>query len=139
MKTNGGLMVAMGFLAISLGAMPLNGYFGYIRDPGSFHQGAFIGGAWHLLAGVVPFGAGILLLAFSKASTRQIALMPMCGIPLGLVMVLPALITGNDHHAWLAWLSIFAVGCVLAVLIHAARSIGRSQTLKPSGNGGWVK
>jgi hypothetical protein len=139
MKTKDGLMAATGFLAISLGAMPLTGYFGYMHDPSSFHQDAFIGSAWHLLAGVVPFGAGILLLAFSRASTRQIVLVPLCGIPLGLVMVLSALNTGNDRQAWLAWLLIVAVGFALAVLIHAARSICSPQMLKQSGNGGWAK
>jgi hypothetical protein len=65
MKAKDGLMVATGLLAILLGAMPLNGYLGYMRDPTSFYQDAFVGTTWHLLASVVPFGAGILLLAIS--------------------------------------------------------------------------
>ena len=128
-------MAVMGFLAILLSALPLNGYFMYIGDPGSFHQDEFIGSAWHLLAGAVPFCAGILPLAFSRASTRLIFLIPLCGIPCGLVLALPALITGSDHHVWLACLSIFTVGCVLAVPIRAARLIWRPQAPKPSGNG----
>ena len=115
-------MVATGFLAILLGAMPLNGYSGYMCDPGSFHQDAFVGSAWHLLAGVLPFAAGVVLLAFSRASTIQILLIPLCGAVGGLVLALPAIITGNDHHAWLAWLSIVGMGCVLAVLLHTTRS-----------------
>ncbi len=129
MKTKDVLMVVTGFLAVLLGAMPLSGYFGYVRDPSSFHQDAFVGSAWHLLAGVVPFGAGILLLAFSRASTRQIFLIALCGIPGGLVVALSAIITGNDHHPWLTWLSIVAVGCVLAVLIHTTRSRWRNQQM----------
>ena len=121
MKTRDALVIATGFLAILLGAMPLNGYLGHLRDPGSFHQDAFIGSAWHLLAGGVPFGVGILLLAFSRASTRQISMIPLGAIPAGLFLALPALIKGKDH-AWLPWLSIVAVGCVSAVLIHAIRS-----------------
>jgi hypothetical protein len=139
MKTKDGLMVVTGFLAILLGAMPLNGYFGFMRDPGSFHQDGFIGSAWHLLVGIVPFGMGVLFLAFSRASTRQVFLVPLCGIPAGLVLSLPAIVTGNGDSPWLAWLSIVAVGCVLAVLVHAATSTWHNRTLNPRGNGNRVQ
>jgi hypothetical protein len=121
MKAKDDLMVGTGLVAILLGAMPLNGYFGYMRDPTSFHQGAFVGSFWHLLASVVPFGAGILLLALSSASTKQTFLIPLCGVSVGVVLSLPSIITGNDHHAWLAWLAIVAIGWVLSVLIHLTR------------------
>ena len=133
-KTKDGLTVAAGLLAILLGAMPLNGYFGYLRDASSFHQDAFIGGAWHLLAGMVPFGAGILLLAFSKTSTRQISAVLLCGVAGGLVLSLSSIITGNDCHPWLGWLAIVAVGWALAVLIRLTRSTWHHQTLNPTGN-----
>jgi hypothetical protein len=131
-----GLMVATGFLALLLGAMPLNGYFLYLCEPGSFHQDAFIGTAWHLLAGVVPFTAGVVLLAFSRASTMQIFLIPLGGVLGGLVLALPAVIKGSDHHAWLACLSIVGVGCVLAVLLHTARSRWHDRALDESGRSG---
>jgi peptidoglycan/LPS O-acetylase OafA/YrhL len=136
MKPKDGLMVGTGLLAILLGAMPLNGYLGYMRDPTFFHQDAFIGSVWHLPAGVVPFGAGILLLALSTASTKQTFLIPLCSLSGGLVLSLPSIITANDHHAWLAWLSIVAIGWALAVLIHLTRRAWHNQPLNPSGNGG---
>lgn len=136
MKTKDVLMVATGLLAILLGAMPLNGYFGYMRDPGSFHRDAFVGSAWHLLVGIVPVAAGILLLASSKASARPLFLIPLCSIPGGLFLALPSIITGHDHHAWLTWLSIVTAGCVLAVLIHITRSTWHHPTLHTSRNGG---
>ncbi|MFW6114338.1 MAG: hypothetical protein ACOC7K_01205, partial [bacterium] len=109
------------------------GYFEYMRDPTFFHQDAFVGSVWHLLAGVVPFGAGILLLALSTASTKQTLLIPLCGVSAGLVLSLPSVITGNDHRAWLAWLSIVAIGCTLAVLIHLTRWIITNKALTSRG------
>jgi hypothetical protein len=122
MKTKDGLMVAAGFLAILLGAMPLSGYLGYMHAPSLFHQSAFVGSVWHLLAGAVPFGGGILLLAIAGASSRQKLTIALCGILAGMFMALPAPITGNDHRAWLMWLSIVAAGCVLAVVIRWSRT-----------------
>ncbi len=123
MKPNDALMVAAGFVAIFLGAMPLDGYFLYLCDPGSFHQDALVGSVWHLRAGVVPWGAGILLLAFSRVSTRQVFLVAVCSIAAGLFVALPAILTARDHQGWLGWLSIAALGCVLAGLIHAASGV----------------
>ena len=131
MKTDDGLMVAMGLLAILLGAMPLNGYFGYTCDPGSFHQDAFVGSAWHLLVGTVPFTSGVLLLAFSRTSARQLFLIALCGILGGLVLALPSMITGNGDHAWLTWLSIAGLGCVLSAVVRMTRSAWHSPADKP--------
>jgi hypothetical protein len=122
MKTRDGLMVAAGFLAIFLGAMPLSGYLGYMHAPSLFHQSAFVGSVWHLLTGAVPFGGGILLLAISGASSRQKLTVALCGVLAGMVLALPALITGNDHRAWLTWLSIVAAGCALAVVIRWSKT-----------------
>lgn len=134
MKTKDGLMVAAGLLAILLGAMPLNGYFGYLRDASSFHQDALVGGRWHLLSGAVPFVAGVSLLAFSRTSTRQISGVLLCGVAGGLALSLSSIITGNDCHRWLSWLAIVAVGWALAVLIRLTRSTWHHQTLNPTGN-----
>ncbi len=107
--------------------MPLNGYLGYIHAPSLFHQSAFVGSVWHLLAGAVPFGVGIFMLAISRASARQALLIPLCGILAGMFMALPALITGNDLRAWLTWLSIVAAGCVLAVVIGWSRTTRHNE------------
>ena len=130
MKAKDGLVVGTGLLAILLGAMPLNGYFGFMRDPTSFYRGAFVGSLWHLLAGAVPFGVGILLLATSRVSTRQILVVVLCGVASGILLSLPTLITGNDDHAWLMWLSIVAAGCLLAMLIRAARTKRHGESVQ---------
>ena len=136
MKARDGLMVTTGLLLILLGAMPLYGYLGYMRDPTSFHQDAFVGSVWHLLASVVPFGAGILLLALSTASAKQTFLIPLCGVSAGLALSLASIITDNDRHAWLAWLSLVSIGWALAVLIHLTRRAWHNHRLQPSGGSG---
>ena len=124
MKKKGDLIFAIGFLLIFLGAMPLNGYFGYILDPDSFHKDAFNGSVWHLLIGALPFVAGILFLAFSRASIKQILLIPLCSIPLGLFMALPSIIRCKNHYGLSVtcfWLSTAIAGIAFALLIRTVK------------------
>jgi hypothetical protein len=133
MKTKDGIMIGAGGLAIMLGAMPLNGCIVYIIDPSSFYQDGAVGVLSLSLAGLVPFGAGVLLLGFSRASVKELLRIALCGLLGGLVLAWPALIAGSPDEALFTWWSITAVGFALAILTRWAKMRWRNAIAPSTG------
>lgn len=118
MTTNkkSGILLVCGFLALMLGAMPLNGYTGFLIAPSEFHRDAFVGSIWHLLTGLVPWLTGIILIACGTHRPLRVAAMYVGGVAAGLLMAVPSLGTINDRSGILGWAAILTAGVAIAIL-----------------------
>jgi hypothetical protein len=119
-----------GFLLVLFGAMPLNGYVGFLISPSQFHQDAFIGSFAHLLIGLIPLLSGVVLIVLGCDRPLQILLISIVGLVLGLVLgevlsvlgevlSMPGNIRAKDRVGCLGWLTISALSLLLAVAARA--------------------
>jgi len=108
-----------------LGAMPLNGYAGFLLAPSEFHQDAFIGGILHLLAGLIPWLAGIALLACGSDRPLYVLAIWLAGLAGGLLMNLPSfgLNPGGDHAGAFGWVALVTVGVACALVVRLLTNI----------------
>lgn len=109
------MKLPLGFLCIMLGAMPLNGYLGYLFDPNQFHRDHFIGTLWHLLAGMAPYLIGVTLIATSRAPAKLIVVC-LLAFPAGILLTLPAVLSSKDHLPLISWLTLAVTGSAVGVV-----------------------
>jgi hypothetical protein len=113
-------------LLVTLGAMPLNGYIGYFLWPFEFHKDAFIGSALHLLIGLIPWLAGVILLATGSVKAWHLLAELILGIGGGVLLIsCTVLNNAKDYKGALGWMAIFALGFVLAATLRATLEISR--------------
>ena len=119
-----GLRLGGGFLLVLFGAMPLNGFFGFLLFPHEFAPDKFIGSPAHLLVGLTPWLAGIVLIAASSVKPLQILSYALIAFCAGFFMSLAAIITAADYAGLVGWLAICGLGILLAVIASALKEVG---------------
>jgi len=116
-----------GVVLVALGAMPLNGYVLYLLWPLEFHKDALIRPTLYLLMGLIPWLAGVILLAIGSKKAWHLLAELILGIGGGMLI---SLISGTwnnagDSKGALGWLAIFALGFVFAATVRASLDILR--------------
>src|SRR5207247_2041422 len=71
-----------GLLLVCVGAMPLNGYIGYLIAPSEFHHDAFVGSFGHLSLGLAPLLLGIAIMILGSDRARHLFSIVLAGIVL---------------------------------------------------------
>ena len=111
MKTNTKyqLQAIVAFILLATGSMPLSGYIGHLFVPTEYAEDKFIGSFLHLIAGLIPYAIGTLLLAGGcKRNPAQFRI-GLVGIAMGMVIGFPAVLGSHDFMGMGMWLTMMVI------------------------------
>ena len=119
------IFLGCGFLGLMLGAMLLNGYIGFLLAPSDFHHDSFTGSILHLLAGLIPWSAGIVLITCGSDRPLHVLAIWLAAFAGGFLMSLPAFYAnpGGDRTGAIGWIALVTVGVACAVAFRSLTNI----------------
>ena len=120
------LLFACGLALVFLGAMPLNGYVGFLISPSQFHHDAFIGTAAHLALGLIPVLSGLVLIVIGSCQKVRLLLFAVLGLVMGTAFCIfcsPTTIQAVGHSGLVGWLAITACALFLGLTVRVALNL----------------